>query len=90
MPAYRIDIRPRARRALRQLDPRVRRTVAQAIDSLAIDPRPADVKALTGHHPYLRIRIGDYRVVYTVDDQAHVITIALAGHRREVYRSLDP
>jgi len=88
--AYAIDIRPRARRSLRQLDPPARKAVADAIDSLAADPRPPGVRSLTGHRPYLRIRSGDYRVIYSVDDRARVVTVAAVGHRREIYRTLDP
>jgi mRNA interferase RelE/StbE len=87
--AYAIDVRPRARRSLRQLDPPVRKAVAQVIDSLAADPRPPGCVPLTGHRPYLRIRSGDYRVIYTVDDRARVVTVAAVGHRRGIYRSLD-
>jgi len=86
--AYTIDVRPRARRSIRQLDPSVRETIAQVIDGLATDPRPPGFQPLTGHRPYLRVRSGDYRVVYTVDDNARVVTIAAAGHRREIYRRL--
>ena len=44
---------------------------------------------LTGHRPYLRVRSGDYRVIYCVDDGARVVTVAAVGHRREIYRSFD-
>jgi len=87
--AYTIDVRPRARRSLRQLDPPVRKAVAQVIDGLATDPRPPGFLPLTGHRPYLRVRSGDYRVIYAVDDGARVVTVAAVGHRREIYRSLD-
>ena len=90
MAAYTIDVRPRARRSLRQLDLSVRETIAQVIDGLANDPRPLGFLPLTGHRPYLRVRSGDYRVIYTVDDSARVVTIAAVGHRREIYRRLDP
>jgi mRNA interferase RelE/StbE len=86
--AYTIDVRPRARRSLRQLDPSVRKAVAQVIDSLATDPRPPGFLPLTGHRPYLRVRSGDYRAIYAVDDSAHVVTVAAVGHRREIYRNL--
>ncbi|MGH3264570.1 MAG: type II toxin-antitoxin system RelE family toxin [Trebonia sp.] len=89
MAAYTIDVRPRARRSLRQLDPSVRKAVARVIDSLANDPRPSGFLPLTGHRPYLRVRSGDYRVIYSVDDQARVVTIAAVGHRREIYRGLE-
>lgn len=90
MAAYILDIRPRARRSLRQLDPAVRKVVAQVIDGLASNPRPSGCLPLTGHRPYLRVRSGDYRVIYTVDDRMRVVVIAAVGHRREIYRSLDP
>jgi mRNA interferase RelE/StbE len=86
--AYAIDVRPRARRSLRQLDPSVRKAIAQVIDGLTSDPRPPGFLPLTGHRPYLRVRSGDYRVIYTVDDGARVVTIAAVGHRREIYRRL--
>ena len=68
MAAYMIDVRPRARRSLRQLDPSAQKAIAQAIDGLATDPRPPDFLPLTGHRPYLRVRSGDYRVIYTAGD----------------------
>ena len=87
--AYTIDVRPPARRSLRQLDPPVRKAVAQVIDGLAADPRPPGFLPLTGHRPYLRVRSGDYRVIYAVDDHARVVIIAAVGHRREICRSFD-
>jgi mRNA interferase RelE/StbE len=85
---YSLDIRPRARRSLRQLDPPVRKAIAETIDDLATDPRPPGVRGLTGHRPYLRVRSGDYRVIYAVNDRDHVVTVAEVGHRREIYRTL--
>jgi mRNA interferase RelE/StbE len=90
MAAYAIDVRPRARRSLRQFDPSVRKAIAQVIDGLGADPRPPGVMPLTGHRPYLRVRSGDYRVIYSVDDRARVVTVAAVGHRREIYRSFNP
>jgi mRNA interferase RelE/StbE len=87
--AYALDIRPRARRSLRQLDPVARKAVAEAIDNLAVDPRPPGARALTGHRSYLRVRSCDYRVMCLVDDRAGLVTVAVIGHRREVYRTLD-
>ena len=90
MAAYTIDLRPRARRSLRQLDPPVRKAVAQIIDALTVDPRPPGFLPLTGQRPYLRVRSGDYRIIYTVDDRSRVVTVAAIGHRREIYRSFGP
>lgn len=63
--------------------------VAEVIDKLAIDPRPPGAVLLTGHRPYMRVRSGDYRVIYTIDDRARVVTVAAIGHRREIYRNLS-
>jgi mRNA interferase RelE/StbE len=79
---------PGALRALGKLDKPVRRRVQTAIDRLQHDPRPNGVVALQGLQTAYRVRVGDYRMVYTVhDDQLLVVVIDL-GHRREIYRSL--
>ena len=89
MVAYTVTLRPQARRTLSRLDGPARKAVAQAIDALADDPRPHGVRAIQGHRPYLRVRSGDYRVIYAVDDAARTVRIAVIGHRRDVYRNLD-
>ena len=89
MGAWTVQLRPRARRALRQLGTEARESVAAVIDDLTADPRPSGASALKGHRPYLRVRVGDYRVIYAVDDAAQVTRVAAIGHRREVYRNLD-
>jgi mRNA interferase RelE/StbE len=87
--AYTIDARPRVRKALRQLDPAVRKDVVAKMRALAADPRPPGTEPLRGYSPWLRVRAGDYRIIYAIDDQARVVTVASVGHRREVYRHLD-
>lgn len=89
VPGYAVEARPRVRKALRQLDGTAHKELLAAMRGLAEDPRPPGVRPLTGHRPWLRVRAGDYRVIYAVDDAARVVTIAVVGHRREVYRSLD-
>jgi mRNA interferase RelE/StbE len=87
-PAYKIQISPAAARQQRKLDGIVRRRVLTAIDRLAAEPRLPGVKALVGHPNLLRLRVGDYRIVYTVDDGQLVVLVLAATHRREVYRDL--
>ena len=89
MATYSIDIRPRARRSLSQLDPTVRKAIAETIDALSTNPRPPGAAPLKGHRPYLRVRSGDYRVIYAVDDQVRVVTVAAVGHRRQIYNRLS-
>jgi mRNA interferase RelE/StbE len=86
---YTVDARPRVRKALRQLDSKARNDVLAKMRTLATDPRPPGAEALQGHSPWLRVRAGDYRIIYAVDDQAHIVTVAAVGHRREIYRRLD-
>lgn len=83
---YRIEITPDAVRALAKLDKPVRRRIQTAIDRLGETPRPANMTALRGLRGGYRIRVGDYRVVYTVDDGRVVVMIIDIGRRREIYR----
>ena len=77
-----------AARLLRKLDRPVQARLVAVIATLAHDPRPAGVIALAGHPGLLRVRVGDYRVVYTVDDAALVVLVVHLGHRRDVYKTL--
>jgi mRNA interferase RelE/StbE len=88
--AYAVETYPRVRKALRQLDPKTRANVLAKMRELATDPRPMGAESLRRHPPWLRVRAGDYRIIYAVDDQARVVTVAVVGHRRDVYRNLDP
>jgi len=82
---YRIELRPAAVRALSKLDPQVRHRVQGAIALLAADdPRPPAARALRGR-PGLRVRVGDYRIIYTVVDEALLVVGVTLGHRRDVY-----
>ena len=76
---------PRARKAFLALDKPVRRRIGEAVDALAADPRPAAAKMITGAHGVLRIRVGDYRVVYTIDEGELIVLVLDAGHRSEIY-----
>ena len=86
---YRVETRPRVRKDLRKLDDPTRSDVLSAIRALAHDPRPAGARPLKGHRLWLRIRVGDYRVIYAVDDRQQLVTVAVVGPRRDVYRNLS-
>jgi mRNA interferase RelE/StbE len=87
--AYKVEVRPAVRKALRKMDPAAQTAILGILHNLGPNPRPPGVQALTGHRPYLRLRIGDYRVIYVVDDEAKTVTVVLAGHRRDIYRELS-
>jgi mRNA interferase RelE/StbE len=82
---YSIQWRPRARKTFLSLDKPVRRRIGEAVDALAADPRPAAAKMITGAHGVLRIRVGDYRVLYTIDEGQLIVLVLDAGHRSEIY-----
>jgi mRNA interferase RelE/StbE len=82
---YRIELRPAAARQLRKLDPPTARRIQGAIALLADDPRPPASRPLTGR-PAWRVRVGDYRVIYTIEDDRLLVVVVTLGHRRDVYR----
>lgn len=84
MSDYRIELRPAAVRALRKLDPPIARRLRGAICLLAQDPRPPAARPLKGR-PGLRVRVGDYRIIYTVVDDVLLVVVVTLGHRRDVY-----
>jgi mRNA interferase RelE/StbE len=88
MGRYRIEVTRDAMRALAKLDKPVRRRVQVAIDRLGENPRPSGVIALQGLPDAYRLRVGNYRVIYTVDDCRLVVLVVDLGHRREIYRDL--
>jgi mRNA interferase RelE/StbE len=81
---YRIELRPAAVRALRKLDPQIRHRVQGAIALLAQDPRPPASRPLKGR-PGRRVRVGDYRIIYTVADDVLLVVVTTVGHRRDTY-----
>jgi mRNA interferase RelE/StbE len=85
---YQIEITRDALRALAKLDKPVRRRVQAAIDALGEQPRLHGVIALQGLAGAYRIRVGDHRVIYTIDDGRLVVLVVDLGHRREIYRDL--
>jgi mRNA interferase RelE/StbE len=83
---YRIHFAGRAERAFRKLSPDVQRRLDPAILALADDPRPPGCLKLSGPDSLWRIRVGDYRIVYQIQDQMLLILVVNVGHRREIYR----
>lgn len=84
--AYRVAFRVSAVRELEAIHPRDRARVFARIEALAGEPRPPGSQKLAGAEREYRVRAGDYRVIYTVDDPARVVTIEKVGHRGDVYR----
>ena len=83
---YAIVIERRAERELRRLPTSLRQRVTDAIASLANNPRPPGCKKLAARPEAWRIRVGDYRIVYRIDDQVLRVMVIRIGHRSDVYR----
>lgn len=83
---YRIEFTPAAVRQLRKLDGKARRRIQAAIELLAEEPRPNGAKKLVGGDGQWRVRTGDYRIVYEIDDGVLLVLVVAVGHRREVYQ----
>ncbi|CED90770.1 type II toxin-antitoxin system RelE family toxin [Actinomyces succiniciruminis] len=83
---YRIEFSPAAARQLRKLNGRARLRVQAVVELLAQEPRPSGAKKLVGGRGEWRVRTGDYRIVYEVDDGVLLVLVLAVGHRREVYR----
>lgn len=82
---YRLRLKRSAERELRSLPGADLKRIVKRISQLAGQPRPLGCEKLSGQPAY-RIRQGDYRVLYTVDDKQRLVQIVKIGHRREVYR----
>ena len=81
-----IVVTPSAARELGKLPHEIQKRIVKTIDDLAENPRPSGTKALSGEDGILRIRVGDYRVLYTVQDGALIVLVVKIGNRRDVYR----
>ncbi|MGH7924684.1 MAG: type II toxin-antitoxin system RelE family toxin, partial [Candidatus Binatus sp.] len=81
-----VKVLPKAVKALAQIPRETQLRIARRIDSLASDPRPFNSERVKPTN-YLRIRSGDYRIIYGINDSELLVTVAVVGHRREVYRA---
>jgi mRNA interferase RelE/StbE len=81
-----IAFHPDVYKQLQQLPRQVFSATLNAIIALAHTPRPAGVKKLVGSRSDWRIRIGEYRIIYEIDDTAKTVTVLQVEHRRDAYR----
>lgn len=83
--AYAVLLKRSVEKELDRLPRKTHDAVVEHLRPLAENPRPSGVKKLHGREAY-RIRIGDYRVLYTIDDRKKIVEVISVAHRREVYR----
>ncbi len=84
--ACRIELRPSAARSFSKLPMPVQRAVADLLDRLAVNPRPRGVVKLRGEDGLYRVRAGEYRLAYTIQDNVLLVLVVRIAHRREIYR----
>ena len=87
IPQYAVFLKPAAEGALGKIaDRAARKRIIRAIDGLATSARPPQSVRIQGSDGLWRVRTGDYRIIYTIEDATRTVLIATIGHRREVYR----
>ena len=85
MASYSLEIKRSAAKELAQVPPKDRGRIVARIQALADDPRPVGAEKLSGQERY-RVRQGNYRILYEIEDQILRIMVVKIGHRRDVYR----
>ena len=85
MSNYSVEVKPSARKELEALPDKVLARALKKIESLRDAPRPAGCKKLKAYKDQWRVRVGDWRILYIIDDPAKLISITRIAHRREVY-----
>jgi mRNA interferase RelE/StbE len=85
--SYRVLIKASAAKEIEAVDPKKdRQRIVAAIRSLADDPRPSGCEKLAGEDDRYRIRVGRYRIIYSVGDGELLVVVVRVGHRKDVYR----
>lgn len=82
---YGVELKPSAHKELEALPDHVLVRMIQTLEGLISDPRPHGCKKLKGYKDQWRVRVGDWRVVYVVDDSAKLVSVTRIAHRRDVY-----
>lgn len=83
---YRVRIAPRARREISRLPQQIQARIIVRLEALADDPRPPGAIQMAGPEGLYRLRIGNYRAIYSIEDDDLVVLVVKVGHRRDVYR----
>jgi mRNA interferase RelE/StbE len=86
MPQYTVTFARSARKELQSLSPDLASKILDKIEALAIEPRPAGCRKISGSSSLWRVRVGEYRVIYDIDDKTRTIDVSVVRHRKEAYR----
>ena len=84
--AYQVIIKPAAHRDIKKLARPDQIRIIKRLESLSENPRPSGTKKLRGAEDLFRVREGNYRIIYQIQDELLVVLVVKVGHRREIYR----
>ena len=83
---YQVEFTAKAAKQIKKIGTSQEKLLVSVIDALAENPRPVGAKKLNGRENEYRIRVGDYRIIYTIQDNVLLVTVIKLGHHRDVYR----
>lgn len=86
--AHTVHFQPAALKTIGKLERSDKKRIMSAVESLAADPRPRGAEKLSGYELW-RIRVGQYRIIYEVDDRKLIVTVVRVGDRKEVYKNIQ-
>ena len=86
MGLYKIELKKSAEKDLNKIPQKLIYKILKTVEGLRNNPFPRGVRKITGTEKFFRIRIGDYRIIYHVDEENKIVTIYYIRHRREAYR----
>jgi mRNA interferase RelE/StbE len=85
---HRVELSPAAARQLKKLGRSAIQQIAAKIDSLADDPRPRGCEKLVGYEGLYRVRVGEYRIIYAVEDRLVLVVVLKIGSRADIYQRI--
>lgn len=88
MDSYKIEWKQSAKKELRKLEKTAIPRIIKVVEDLSLDPHPVGCRKLQGSERLYRVRVGDYRVVYSVENEVLLVEIIRVRHRKDIYRKL--
>ena len=88
MASYKIEWKQSAKKELRKLGKTVIPGIVNAVECLASEARPTGSRKLQGSEHLYRVRVGDYRIVYSIENKVLLIEVIRVGHRKDIYKKL--
>jgi mRNA interferase RelE/StbE len=87
--SYKIEVKKSAAKALKKIPKADRKRIVDKIDSLAENPPSPETTKMKGNNPFHKIHVGDYRIIYEIQEAVLLILIVKVGHRKDIYRNLS-